>query len=151
MGLNMDKKINEQFDKISSGTKANFTRNYNKQHQAITKKAKGKKVKEESGSDSEGDILLDEEELKEIKKAKQIEKAQKKAENAMKRIDKLTKITKTEGGGKEKLKKKRGQSKAKKGPAKKKGKKKKGEESEEDEMDSDDSLNLFIVDDDEEF
>ena len=30
MGLNMDKKINEQFDKISSGTKANFTRNYNK-------------------------------------------------------------------------------------------------------------------------
>jgi replication factor C subunit 1 len=30
MGLNMDKKINDQFEKISSATKSNFTRNYNK-------------------------------------------------------------------------------------------------------------------------
>ena len=30
MGLNMDKKIIDQFEKIPSATKSNFTRNYNK-------------------------------------------------------------------------------------------------------------------------
>ena len=81
MGLNMDKKLSDQFEKIPSGTKATFTRNYNKQHQSIVKKKGGKIAKDES-SDSDEDVMLDEEELKEIKKAKQLEKAQKKAENA---------------------------------------------------------------------
>ena len=45
MGLNLDPKLKEQFEKIEPGVKANFTRQYNKLHQSITKKtgAKGKK------------------------------------------------------------------------------------------------------------
>jgi len=76
--LSLDYKITEQLTAISSGLKANFTRQYNKTHQAITKKAGGPRTKkasddsDESGAESSdgGDILIDEEELMEIKKAK---------------------------------------------------------------------------------
>lgn len=98
LGLNLDPKLKEQFDKIEPGVKANFTRQYNKIHQAITKKAGGKAKKKDDNNSSDDDqsdeelVMLDEEEMMEIKKAKAAEKAQKKALNAQKRLDKFTKI-----------------------------------------------------------
>ena len=104
MGLNLDPKIKEQFDKIEPGTKANFTRQYNKLHQAITKKTGGKGKKQTKADDSSDEggseeemVMLDEEEMNEIKKAKALEKAQKKANNAKKRLDKFTSIRLIEG------------------------------------------------------
>ena len=156
MILTLDTKIHEQFAKISSGTKAAFTRTYNKGHQDIVRKKQEKTAPKTaanvSDSDSDGgsvDVLIDENELADIKKAKQQEKAQKKAERAMKRIDGYNKITKsdavTPAKGKKRASTASGKAKAKRGS---KGTGRKGRD--EDVMASDDSLNDFIADDDEE-
>lgn len=72
IGLNLDKTVTEAFQKIEPGVKANFTRQYNKMHQAITKKVTGKgksNAKNDDSSNDEdsdndgGDVLLDEEEM----------------------------------------------------------------------------------------
>ncbi len=96
MSLILDKKIHESFEKIESGVKSLFTREFNKSHQAIVRKGARQKINlkdleddENSNSDKESDtndVLIDEEELAEIKRAKKLEKEQKKAQLAMKRI-----------------------------------------------------------------
>ena len=85
--------------------------------------------------------------MAEIKKAKAQEKAQKKADRALARIDKYNKIT--TGEAKAPVKAKRAPAaKGKRGQGK--GAKTRGSGRDGDVMDSDDSLNDFVVNDDEE-
>lgn len=86
MGLSMNSKLIELFDKLPTQTKSAFTRQYNKEHFDPTKKAvkKGGKKgavatkdesEEEEGEEEEGvGELLDEDEILERKKGKQLEK-----------------------------------------------------------------------------
>ena len=137
-------------------SKAAFTRAYNKGHQDIVRKKQekqgAKKGADNSDSDlmsdeGDADVLIDENELADIKKAKQQEKAQKKADRAMKRIEGYNKITKSDAvtppKGKKRASTTGGKAKRSTKPAGRKGR-------DEDVMASDDSLNDFIVADDEE-
>ena len=152
--LTLNTKIHDQFAQISSGTKAAFTRAYNKGHQDIVRKKQekqgAKKGADQSDSDlisedGNGDVLIDENELADIKKAKQLEKAQKKADRAMKRIEGYNKITKNDAvtppKGKKKASTAGGRAKRPSRPTGRKGR-------DEDVLASDDSLNDFIVADD---
>lgn len=156
--LSLDKKVVDQLSSISSGAKAAFTRAYNKTHQAIVRRGKGKKAADDSEGDSVGQSdnddaggrLLDEDELEEIKKAKKAEKDQKKAERAMKRLEQFSSITREEATttGKKKAPAKKGATK-RAAPANKKKGRRKDESDLNEELASDDSLNDFIVGDDE--
>lgn len=80
MGLSLDKKLVEMFDKIDSKIKSAFTRAYNKAHaKGVIKgtKAKNQAADDDDQSSDDDDVevidaaLLDEDQIKEIKKGKQ--------------------------------------------------------------------------------
>ena len=159
MYLCMDTKIQEAFESLEPSTKAAFTREYNKQHRDdITKtvvkggKKKAAAVKDEDDEEEdEATQMMDEEQKIEIKKGKKLEKQQeaKAQQEKMSGDFEILKVQKDGTAGKKGTMRKSAGG-AKRAPAKKKsGKKggKKGDWSDDEGIASDDSLNDFIVED----
>lgn len=149
----MNRKAREAFDKLSTQQKTAFTRAYNKEHKDPTVGKRGKKsiaIEDVvSESDEEKDIgNMDEDEMAELKRAKQRERERIKTQNENK-IDKfemINPVVKGEEGGKKAATGKAKGAAAKKGKAKtQKAGKGKGDINSED-----DSLDGFVVDDDDE-
>ena len=63
--LSMDKKLIAKLEEIPPGVKSAFTRKYNKLHQDIVKKkgASRREILEETDSEMENDIMMDEDEF----------------------------------------------------------------------------------------
>ena len=148
----MNRKAREAFDKLSTQQKTAFTRAYNKEHKDPTVGKRGKKsiaiedVVSESDDEKDNGVLMDEDEMAELKRAKQRERERIKAQNESK-IDKfemINPVVKGEEGGKKAATGKAKGAAAKKGKAKTQKAGKGGKNSE------DDSLDGFVVDDDDE-
>ena len=156
LDLNMNKTINKGFEELPTATKTSFTRAYNATHKDPTARKVGtggkRAAKEESNedvSDDDDNGLIDEEELAEIRKAKKADKEKAAALDAEKvKVDEFTMIKASlddDEKGKGKKGKKTATTKAKKAPAKSQQNKKKKKNKDSD----DDSLDGFIVSDDE--
>ena len=82
LDLNLNKAVNQNFERIDSGKKAAFTRAYNALHKDPTarktgtggKKSGTKDATADDDSDEEDAALIDEEEQADIRKAKKVEK-----------------------------------------------------------------------------
>ena len=160
----MDDKITQSFEDLDSSVKAAFTREYNKQHKddftgkkAPTKRgmkaaqaAAADDEDEDEADDGSGPALMTEDQKLEVKKGKKLEKEQEERAKVEKSDHfEILKLQENRGGATGK-KRQSGVAAGKKGKkVAKKGKKggKKGKSDDED-IDSDDSLNEFIVGDD---
>lgn len=149
LDLCLSRKAKEAFEKLSTQQKTAFTKAYNKEHKDPTAGKKGKKTAAKddivSDSDEENDknLNIDEDEMAEIKRAKQRERERLQAK-AKEKVESYELIKPVLKGDEAKAKGK--PAAAKKGKAQTQKAKKKGGKNNE----TEDSLDGFIVDDDDE-